>query len=108
MADDSQGNKPNRPLRPRQAGAGGRRKRRVVIDTRRRPPAARPAAAARSRRRREPKTDAAGRSADRPGRPSPSPASTVKDFSQALGVTMAEIIKILMALGQMQTATQSL
>jgi translation initiation factor IF-2 len=33
---------------------------------------------------------------------------TVRDFSQALGVPMPELIKILMALGQMRTATQSL
>jgi translation initiation factor IF-2 len=33
---------------------------------------------------------------------------TVRDFSQALGVAMGEIIKILMGLGQMRTATQSL
>ena len=33
---------------------------------------------------------------------------TVRDLSQALGVTMPNIIKILMGLGQMRTATQSL
>jgi translation initiation factor IF-2 len=33
---------------------------------------------------------------------------TVKDLSQALGVPMSQIIKILMGLGQMRTATQSL
>ena len=33
---------------------------------------------------------------------------TVRDFSQALGVGMQDIIKILMALGTMKTATQSL
>jgi translation initiation factor IF-2 len=33
---------------------------------------------------------------------------TVKDLSAALGVTMAQIIKVLMGLGQMRTATQSL
>jgi translation initiation factor IF-2 len=33
---------------------------------------------------------------------------TVKDLSAALGVPMAQIIKILMGLGQMRTATQSL
>ena len=33
---------------------------------------------------------------------------TVKDLSQALGVPMPELIKILMGLGQMRTATQSL
>jgi translation initiation factor IF-2 len=33
---------------------------------------------------------------------------TVKDLSQALGIPMPEIIKVLMSLGQMRTATQSL
>jgi translation initiation factor IF-2 len=33
---------------------------------------------------------------------------TVKDLSQALGVPMPELIKILMGMGQMRTATQSL
>src|SRR6266511_596201 len=33
---------------------------------------------------------------------------TVRDYSQALGVPMPELIKILMNLGQMRTATQSL
>ncbi|HEY7537519.1 MAG TPA: translation initiation factor IF-2 [Gaiellaceae bacterium] len=33
---------------------------------------------------------------------------TLRDFSQALGVSMPQIIKMLMALGQMKTATQSL
>jgi translation initiation factor IF-2 len=33
---------------------------------------------------------------------------TVKDLSQALGVSMPQIIKVLMGLGQMRTATQSL
>ena len=33
---------------------------------------------------------------------------TVKDLSHALGVPMPELIKILMGLGQMRTATQSL
>ena len=32
----------------------------------------------------------------------------MKDLSQALGVPMPELIKILMGLGQMRTATQSL
>ena len=33
MADDQGQNRPNRPIRPRQAPGGGRRKRRVVIDS---------------------------------------------------------------------------
>src|SRR5207344_2020681 len=101
MADGRKG--PNRPIRPR-GGAGGGRKRRVVIE------------------------GGGGRSAGRQARdrssappqprqaPAPPPSGpitvesgvTVKDLSQALGVPMPELIKILMGLGQMRTATQSL
>ncbi len=96
--------RPNRPIRPRGHGAGGR-KRRVVIDT----GAGRPrpdARGSRDRIPREPKSD-------QPAAPPTGPAFvesgvTVRDFSQALGVSMQEIIKILMGLGQMRTATQSL
>src|SRR5687768_6171722 len=100
MADGRKG--PNRPIRPR-GGTGGR-KRRVVIE------------------------GGGGRSAGRQARdrsnappqprqaPAPPPSGpitvesgvTVKDLSQALGVPMPELIKILMGLGQMRTATQSL
>src|SRR4026208_31418 len=100
MADGRKG--PNRPIRPR-GGTGGR-KRRVVIE------------------------GGGGRSAGRQARdrssappqprqaPAPPPSGpitvesgvTVKDLSQALGVPMPELIKILMDLGQMRTATQAL
>src|ERR687897_1498947 len=100
MADGRKG--PNRPIRPR--GGPGGRKRRVVIE------------------------GGGGRSAGRQARdrssappqprqaPAPPPTGpitvesgvTVKDLSQALGVPMPELIKILMGLGQMRTATQSL
>src|SRR5262245_65340914 len=93
---------PNRPIRPR--GGSGGRKRRVVIE------------------------GGGGRSAGRQARdrsaappqprqaPAPPPTGpvtvesgvTVKDLSAALGVPMSDIIKILMGLGQMRTATQSL
>jgi translation initiation factor IF-2 len=96
--------RPNRPIRPRGPGGGGR-KRRVVIDT----GAGRPrpdARQARDRTLREPKSD-------QPIAPPSGPAAvesgvTVRDFSQALGVSMQDIIKILMGLGTMRTATQSL
>ena len=97
------GNRPNRPLRPR-GGAGGRR-RRVVIDQ----GGARP-----SREQRQARQDAAQRREPRPPAPPPTgPVSvesgvSVRDLSQALGVPMPNIIKILMGLGQMRTATQSL
>src|SRR5438067_365099 len=107
MANDSGPNKPNRPMRPRQqAGPGGRRKRRVVIDT----AAARPPRDARQQRERpdgaRPKQP---REIVQPTGPVVVESGvTVRDFSQALGVPMGEIIKILMGLGQMRTATQSL
>src|SRR5919204_418282 len=90
MANESGPNRPNRPLRPRQGAPGQRRKRRVVIDN----------AAARPQQPREvvPPT----------GPVTVESGVTVRDFSQALGVPMGELIKILMGLGQMRTATQSL
>src|SRR6266576_2220480 len=99
--------KPNRPLRPRGGSGPGNRRRRVVIDNQ----AARP---------RDPRQGGRGRD-DTPRRdstraPAPPPTGpvsvesgvSVRDFSQALGVSMPNIIKILMNLGQMKTATQSL
>jgi translation initiation factor IF-2 len=97
------GNRPNRPLRPRGGGQGGRR-RRVVIDNQ----------AARPNQRQARGQDAPRR--ERPAQPVAPPTGpvsvesgvSVRDFSQALGVPMQNIIKILMGLGQMRTATQSL
>jgi translation initiation factor IF-2 len=98
------GNRPNRPLRPRGGGPGNRR-RRVVIDNQ----AARP-----PRDQRQARQDGQRRE-QRPQAPAPptGPVSvesgvSVRDLSQALGVPMPNIIKILMGLGQMRTATQSL
>jgi translation initiation factor IF-2 len=101
------GGKPNRPLRPRGGSGPGNRRRRVVIDN----------AAARPRDPRQ----ARGRGDDTPRRDGPKQAPaqptgpvsvesgvSVRDFSQALGVTMQNIIKSLMGLGVMKTATQSL
>src|SRR5262245_33141557 len=105
MADESGGNKPNRPLRPRQGARGGRgRKRRVVIDT----AAGRPRPDAR-----QPRERGAVREPRQPAAPPTGPVTvasgaSVKDLSQALGVPMSELIKILMGLGVMRTATQSL
>ena len=97
------GNRPNRPLRPRGGGAGGRR-RRVVIDQ----GGARP-----SREQRQARQDTQRREPRPPAAPPTGPVSvesgvSVRDLSQALGVPMPNIIKILMGLGQMRTATQSL
>src|SRR5437764_11046529 len=99
------GNRPNRPLRPRGGGGAGGRRRRVVIDQ----GGARP-----SREQRQARQDAAQRREPRPpAAPPTGPVSvesgvSVRDLSQALGVPMPNIIKILMGLGQMRTATQSL
>jgi len=101
------GNRPNRPLRPRGGGGPGGRRRRVVIDNQ----AARPRQDGRQARGRqdgpprEPRTQAPAQPA---GPVTVESGVTVRDFSQALGVPMPELIKILMGLGQMRTATQSL
>ena len=101
------GNKPNRPLRPRGGSGPGSRRRRVVIDNQ----AARPRQDGRTGRGGQ---DTTRRESTRqPAAPPTGPVSvesgvTVRDFSQALGVTMPNIIKILMGLGQMRTATESL
>jgi translation initiation factor IF-2 len=101
MADGR--NRPNRPIRPR--GGSGGRKRRVVIE----------GGGARSQGRQARDRDrTAGPAPRREAAPPPTgPVTvesgvTVKDLSQALGVPMPELIKILMSLGQMRTATQSL
>src|SRR3990170_235337 len=102
MADGR--NRPNRPIRPRGGGAQGR-KRRVVIE----------GGGGRAQGR-QPR-DRSGPPSSTPRQPPAPPPTgpvtvesgvTVKDLSQALGVSMSELIKILMGLGQMRTATQSL
>src|SRR5919201_2037549 len=98
-------NRPNRPLRPRGGGGAAGRKRRVVIDSTAGRPQARDARQARDRQDNRPKQQA--------GSPPTGPVSvesgvTVRDFSQALGVPMPQLIKILMNLGAPKTATQSL
>ena len=102
MADEK-GNRPNRPLRPRHAGVSGR-KRRVVIDS----GAARPRPDARQPRER---TDGRPKQVPtvQPAGPVTVPSGvSVKDLSQAVGIPVAQIIKILMGLGEMKTVTQSL
>jgi translation initiation factor IF-2 len=102
MADGR--NRPNRPIRPRGGSAG--RKRRVVIE----------GGGARSREGRQPRDRSGSSAPPRQQQPVAQPTGpvtvesgvTVKDLSQALGVPMGELIKILMGLGQMRTATQSL
>jgi translation initiation factor IF-2 len=100
---DSKGNRPNRPVRPRQAPSRGR-KRRVVIDT----GAARPRPDARQQRERtEPRPKAPP--APPPTGPVTVPSGvSVKDLSGALGIPAVQIIKIMMGLGEMVTITQTL
>jgi len=101
------GNKPNRPLRPRGGAGPGNRRRRVVIDT----GAARPRQDGRQARGGQ--QDGPRREPRQPAAPPTGPVSvesgvSVRDFSQTLGVPMQNIIKALMGLGVMKTATQSL
>jgi translation initiation factor IF-2 len=101
---DQQGNRPNRPIRPRQAQAG-RRKRRVVIDSQ----AARPRPDARQARDRAEAKPKQPREVVQPTGPvTVQSGVTVKELSQALGKPVADIIKIMMGLGEMVTITQSL
>src|SRR5438552_433689 len=97
--------KPNRPIRPRGGGPKGRR--RVVIDQ----GGGRPGQGQRQR----PGDRPADRGPKQPrevvqptGPATVESGVTLRDFSQALGVAMPQIIKLLMGLGQMKTATQSL
>jgi translation initiation factor IF-2 len=95
---------PKRPIRPRQGGGGGRR-RRVVIDS----GAARPRPDGRGARDQRPASPKQPREVVPPTGPVTVPSGvTVREFSQALGVGMQDIIKILMNLGALKTATQSL
>ncbi|MBV8081139.1 MAG: translation initiation factor IF-2 [Actinobacteria bacterium] len=97
-----------RPIRPRGGGGPGSRKRRVVIEGggggrpgtgQRQRPGDRPA----DRAPKQPREVVA------PSGPvSVESGVTLRDFSQALGIPMSQIIKMLMGLGQMKTATQSL
>jgi len=97
--------KPNRPIRPRGGGPKGRR--RVVIDQ----GGGRPGQGQRQR-----PGDRAGGDRQRQPREVVAPTGpvtvesgvTLRDFSQAVGVSMPQIIKLLMGLGTMKTATQSL
>src|ERR1700758_202442 len=97
-----------RPIRPRGGGGPGNRRRRVVIDGGTGRPGAgqRQRPGDRSANDRQPKTP-------REVAPPTGPVTvesgvTMRDFSQALGVGMAQIIKMLMEMGSMKTATQTL
>jgi translation initiation factor IF-2 len=95
---------PKRPIRPRQGGGSGRR-RRVVIDS----GAARPRPDGRGARDQRPVGPKQPREVIQPTGPVVvQSGTTVREFSQAVGVGMQDIIKILMNLGALKTATQSL
>jgi translation initiation factor IF-2 len=95
-------NKPNRPIRPRQGAPG--RKRRVVIEGGGQRPGSRQA---RNRGEAPPKRER--QEVAPPTGPATVPSGvSVRDLSQALGVPAAQIIKIMMNLGQMVQITQSL
>ncbi len=105
MANESGGNRPNRPVRPRGGSGGARRKRRVVIDT----GAARPRQDSRQARDRTEQRPKQQQPVAAPTGPVTVPSGvTVKDLSQALGIPVAQIIKIMMGVGEMVTITQSL
>ncbi len=106
MADEAaEPNKPNRPVRPRQGAPGSRRKRRVVIE-------------GVGQRPRDQRQAARDRAAAPPKQPREIVAPTgvvtvvsgvsVKELSSALGIPVSQIIKIMMAFGEMITITQTL
>src|SRR3954471_24003059 len=102
MADEP--NKPNRPIRPRGGPSG--RKRRVVIDG-----GNQRGRDGRQARDRSAATNVQPRQAPiaAPTGPVTVPSGvSVKDLSAALGIPVAQIIKIMMGLGEMVTITQSL
>ncbi len=101
MADGP--NKPNRPIRPRGGPSG--RKRRVVIEG--------GSARGGGRQARDRSAAPAAQPRQQPVAPPTGPVTvpsgvSVKDLSAALGIPVAQIIKIMMNLGEMVTITQSL
>src|SRR5437667_3427305 len=105
MANESGSNRPNRPMRPRQGGPGQRRKRRVVIDN----AAARPRDARQQQREREAARPKTPREVVAPTGPvTVQSGVTVRDLSQALGITAPKIIMFMMGLGKVVTITQTL
>jgi translation initiation factor IF-2 len=104
MADEQGKNRPNRPIRPRQA-PGSRRKRRVVIDQQ----ANRPRPDSRQARYQQETRPKQPREVVLPTGPvTVQSGVTVKELSHALGIPVAQIIKIMMGLNEMVTITQSL
>jgi translation initiation factor IF-2 len=96
-----------RPIRPRGGGGPGNRKRRVVIEG----GGGRPGAGQRQRPgdRNEQRTPKVPREVAPPSGPATVESGvTLRDFSQALGTSVSDLIKLLMNLGQMKNANQTL
>src|SRR3954452_11198739 len=97
-----------RPIRPRGGGGPGNRKRRVVIEG----GGGRPGAGQRQRpgdRSTEPRQPKTPREIVPPTGPvTVESGVTLRDFSQALGTSVSDLLKLLMNLGQMKNANQSL
>ena len=92
-------------MRPRQGAPSGRRKRRVVIDN----ASNRPRDARQQQREREAARPKTPREVVAPTGPVSVPSGvTVRDLSQALGVTAPRIIMFMMGLGKVVTITQTL
>ena len=92
-------------MRPRGGAGGPGRRRRVVIDT----GAARPRQDARQQRDRQDARPKERREVVQPTGPVTVPSGvTVKDLSAALGIPVAQIIKIMMGLGEIVQITQSM
>src|ERR687883_468257 len=97
--------RPNRPMRPRGGPGGPGRRRRVVIDS----GAARPPRDGRQARDRQDSRPKERREVVHPTGPvTVESGVSVRDLSQALGIPAAQIIKIMMGLGNMVQITQSL
>jgi len=97
--------RPNRPIRPRGAGSA-RGKRRVVIDQGGNRPGGRDQRQGRNDRR---ESKGPAQPVVAPTGPVTVPSAvTVRDLSQALGIPAAQIIKIMIGLGEMVQITQSL
>jgi translation initiation factor IF-2 len=107
---NSGSSRPNRPIRPRQGAVGPHRKRRVVIDNQAsRGGGGRPGAPGSRDARSSSEGRAPAKAAPAPTGPISVPSGvSVRDLSQALGIPVAQIIKIMMGMGEMVTITQSL
>ena len=88
-------------------GQGGRKRRRVVIDASATNRGPRPAAVPAARKARE-REEEREEEKQEGSVVTVEPGATVKDLADSLGVAPAQIIKVLMGLGEMRTVTQTL